>query len=107
MNDYLRETTSYFGLYRKMFRVRKKVRPEKVSFGSHKDQYFLFYEPASISSDKIIVWVHGGGWNAGNPRFFDQPVMFALNEKHRDMVVRHQGHGLTVSPVIPLFKELI
>ena len=24
MNDYLRETTSYFGLYRKMFRVRKK-----------------------------------------------------------------------------------
>lgn len=23
-----------------------------------------------LRSDKAIVYVHGGGWNAGNPRFF-------------------------------------
>ena len=71
MNDYLRESLSYFGLYKKMFRVKKKYEPMAVPYGKNKDQYFLYYEPNRIISDKIIVWVHGGGWNAGNPKFFD------------------------------------
>ena len=71
MNDSLRESLSYFGLYRKMFRIRKKYIPEKVSYGRDREQYFLYYEPDEILSDKIIVWTHGGGWNAGNPKFFD------------------------------------
>ncbi|MBR3306907.1 MAG: alpha/beta hydrolase [Lachnospiraceae bacterium] len=71
MNDYMRESLSYFGLYIKMFRIRKKYVPEEISYGSNKEQYFLYYEPKKTVSDKIIVWVHGGGWNAGNPRFFD------------------------------------
>lgn len=32
---------------------------------------FLYYEPQTITSDKVILWVHGGGWNAGTPRIFD------------------------------------
>ncbi len=71
MNDYLRESLSYFGLYRKMFQVKKKVTPVSVSYGKNRNQYFLYHEPDRIISNKIIVWVHGGGWNAGNPRFFD------------------------------------
>ena len=71
MNDYLRESLSYFELYRKMFQVRKIVKPEKVSYGKNKEQYFLYYEPEGKISDKVIVWVHGGGWNAGSPRLFD------------------------------------
>lgn len=71
MNDTLRESLSYFGLYKKMFRVQKNIIPESVSFGNSKDQYFLYYEPAHVISDKIIIWVHGGGWNAGTPKYFD------------------------------------
>ncbi len=71
MYDYLRESLSYFGLFRKMLQVRKKYKPVRVSYGDNKEQYFLYYEPEKITSDKIIVWVHGGGWNAGNPKFFD------------------------------------
>lgn len=71
MNDFLRESLSYFGLFTKMFQVKKKHKPVTVSYGNHKDQYFLYYEPKRVISDKIIVWVHGGGWNAGNPKFFD------------------------------------
>ena len=71
MNDSLRESLSYFGLYMKMFSVKKTVKPEYVSFGEHKDQYFLYYEPTNVISDKIFVWIHGGGWNAGSPKFFD------------------------------------
>ncbi len=69
--DFIRESLSYFGLYRKMFQVRKKHIPVMISYGKNKDQYLLYYEPDKIVDNKIIVWVHGGGWNAGNPRFFD------------------------------------
>ncbi len=71
MNDYMRESLSYFGLYRKMFQVKRRYKPVMVPYGKHKEQYFLYYEPEKMISDKIIVWVHGGGWNAGNPKFFD------------------------------------
>ena len=71
MNDSMRESLSYFGLYRKMFQVKKRFKPEMVSYGKNKEQYFLYYEPEKAASDKIIFWVHGGGWNAGNPKYFD------------------------------------
>ena len=71
MNDFLRENLSYFGLYKKMFAVKKIVVPEQVFYGKHKNQYFLYYEPKEILSDKIFVWIHGGGWNSGSPKFFD------------------------------------
>ena len=54
-----------------MFQVKRKYEPVKVSYGKDKEQYFLYYEPSKNISDKIIVWVHGGGWNAGNPKYFD------------------------------------
>ena len=95
MNDYLRESFSYFGLFKKMAKVKKVIEPEYFYFGEDensgvfrdgdkggescaagcddlkKDMYFLYYEPKTVTSDKIIVWVHGGGWNAGDPKFFD------------------------------------
>jgi len=71
MNDYLRESFSYFGIYKRLLASKKHTVPERVNYGPDKEQYFLFYEPAHIISDKIIYWVHGGGWNAGNPKFFD------------------------------------
>lgn len=71
MKDAVRESLSYFGLYSRMLRVKKKYIPKKVFYGNNKEQYFLYYEPEKPVSDKVIVWTHGGGWNAGNPRFFD------------------------------------
>lgn len=71
MIDAIRESFSYFGLYRRMLGVKKNIIPEAVSFGMDKNQYFLYFEPEYVSSDKIIMWVHGGGWNAGTPKYFD------------------------------------
>lgn len=67
MKDFWRESFSYVGLCRKMNSVKKIVEPKSVSFGEDKEQYFLYYEPARTVSNKIVVWVHGGGWNAGSP----------------------------------------
>ncbi len=71
MNDFWRETFSYFGKIKPLRNAKKHTVPARVNFGEDKDQYFLYYEPEKIISDKIIFWVHGGGWNAGNPDFFD------------------------------------
>ena len=71
MKDFMRESLSYWGLYKKMFQVKKTFQPQRISFGNNKEQYFLVYEPNKITSDKVIVWVHGGGWNAGSPDYFD------------------------------------
>lgn len=71
MNDSIRESLSYFGLYGKIFQVKKIYKPQLMSFGRDKNQYFLYYEPRKPVSDKVIIWIHGGGWNAGTPKYFD------------------------------------
>ncbi len=70
MKDSTRESLSYFGMYKELLKVRKEIAAEKVAFGPHKDQYFLYFEPTKVISDKVVVWIHGGGWNAGDPNFF-------------------------------------
>lgn len=70
--DYIRENLSYYPIFwRYLFKTKKEVTPEKVTYGPYKEQYFYYYEPSKRTSDKIVFWVHGGGWNAGNPKFFD------------------------------------
>ena len=70
--DYIRENLSYYPIFwRYLFKTKKEVAPEKVTYGPDKEQYFYYYEPSKRTSDKIVFWVHGGGWNAGNPKFFD------------------------------------
>ncbi len=71
MKDSTRESLSYWGLYMKMLKVKKEIKPQSVSYGNDRQQYFLYYEPNNRTSDKVIVWVHGGGWNAGSPKLFD------------------------------------
>lgn len=71
MYDSLRENLSYFGLYKRMFKVNKVIDSQKIPFGNDNEQYFLYYEPLKLNSDKVVIWVHGGGWNAGSPEFFD------------------------------------
>ncbi|MBR6484290.1 MAG: alpha/beta hydrolase [Clostridiales bacterium] len=71
LKDYLRESFSYFGIYKELKTLTKVTTPERVDYGEDKDQYFLFYEPKELKSEKVIIWIHGGGWNAGDPEYFD------------------------------------
>lgn len=71
MKDSMRESLSYGGLFWRMLRVKRAFEPQRVPFGENGQQYFLYYEPRSAVSDKVIMWIHGGGWNAGTPKMFD------------------------------------
>ncbi|MBP5261222.1 MAG: alpha/beta hydrolase [Clostridiales bacterium] len=83
MIDYIRENLSYYPMYYRMFKVKKEFTPERVDFGSDKDQYLLYYEPAKAISDKVIIWIHGGGWNAGDPKFFDYVGQYMAGSGYR------------------------
>lgn len=90
MTDYWRETLSYFGLYKKMGKVKKVFTPEYFNYSKpeegkagKKEKYFLYYDPKTLLSDKIIIWIHGGGWNAGNPKYFDYVGQCMASEGYR------------------------
>ena len=84
MIDYIRENLSYYPIYYTLlFKLKKKFTPEHVSYGDDKEQYFLYYEPEKAVSDKIVFWVHGGGWNAGSPKFFDYVGQYMANAGYR------------------------
>lgn len=83
MKDYLREMLSYPGLYRRLSKVKKIVKAERVDFGSDKNQFFLYFEPDSVKQNKVVVWIHGGGWNSGTPYDFEYVGQsFALEGYH-------------------------
>lgn len=84
MIDYIRENFSYYPMYyRMLFKAKKEFTPERVDFGTDKEQYFLYYEPRKAVSDKVVIWIHGGGWNAGNPKFFDFVGQFMARAGYR------------------------
>lgn len=71
MNDFLRESFSYSKIFKEIKKIERKIKPERITYGSDKNQYYYYYEPDKLLSDKIIIWIHGGGWNAGTPEDFD------------------------------------
>ena len=66
----LREFASYPALFGKLMRYHKVLTPEKIPFGDHPAQYVLRFSPNTPARDKVIVYLHGGGWNSGNPSMF-------------------------------------
>ena len=64
------EYGSYPGLFYNMLTYKKIIKPTKIIFGNDKAQYFLYFEPTINISDKVILYIHGGGWNSGNPSMF-------------------------------------
>lgn len=66
----LGEFASYPGLLGKLLRYHKVLTPEKITFGDHPAQYVLHFSPDAPARDKVIVYLHGGGWNNGHPSMF-------------------------------------
>ena len=102
MIDYIRENLSYYPIYWRLTKTKKEITPEYVSYGEDKEQYFLYYEPARTVSDKVVVWVHGGGWNAGNPKFFDYVGQTMAREGYRFVSI---GYRLSPKNKYPVQLE--
>lgn len=70
MNDYLREMCSYPGLYYRLLKVKIEVKPKRIDYGEDRHQYLYHFAPEGEAKDKVVVWIHGGGWNSGSPNNF-------------------------------------
>lgn len=83
MKDYMREMFSYLGLYSRIAQVKKVIKPRRIDYGSHKEQFFLLFEPEGEKKNKVIIWIHGGGWNSFSPYSFEYVGQsFALEGYH-------------------------
>lgn len=67
MNDTLREYCSYWKFIIPLLKVKKVIKPEEIKWGN-KDQYFLFFQSPNKKEDKLIIYIHGGGWNSNSPK---------------------------------------
>ena len=67
MNDTLREYCSYWKLIIPLIKVKKVIKPKQIKWGD-KNQYFLFFQSPHKKEDKLIIYIHGGGWNSNTPK---------------------------------------
>lgn len=71
MKGLIQDFISYPPLVRKMSQWPGGVVPRRVAYGPDMAQYFLDFPPLP-EKDKglVVVYLHGGGWDKGSPRFF-------------------------------------
>lgn len=67
MNDTAREYLSYWKFIIPLLKVKKTIKTDEVMWGN-KDQYFLYFPAAGVKKDKLIIYIHGGGWNSHSPK---------------------------------------
>ncbi|MBO4637389.1 MAG: alpha/beta hydrolase [Clostridiales bacterium] len=68
MNDTVREYLSYGKFIIPLMKAKKTITPEEVRWGEHKDQYFHYFPAREPRKDKVVIYIHGGGWNSHEPR---------------------------------------
>jgi len=71
LGDYL---TTFLLIIRakiKNWKIADSLQAEKIKYGNNEHQYLLWYNPQSKAErNNVIFFIHGGGWNKGNPEFF-------------------------------------
>ena len=85
--DLLREFASYPALLGRLIKYKPVIHPVQMSYGLHKDQYCLHFVPLEQPREKVVVYLHGGGWNSGTPALFSFiGQRFALSGYHCVMI---------------------
>lgn len=64
----------------------------KIRYGKSRHQYFLYLKPIStdIEKESVIVYIHGGGWQFGNPYMFKANAQFFVNEGYDVVLLTHR-----------------
>ena len=61
-----------------------QMQVQKISYGDHVRQYFLWCTPLPDRrrSDKVIIWLHGGGWRHGRAEMFRANAQTLVDAGH-------------------------
>jgi hypothetical protein len=71
-----------------------EAKAEKHSFGRDSKQYYLYFEPSGAIKQRIIVYIHGGGWMAGSPNQYKY-----IGKKFSDMGYHTLSLGYRHTPL--------
>ena len=66
MNDTLREYLSFGKFIGPLIRTHKEIEPDEVVWGD-KDQFFTFFESPCKKENKLVIYIHAGGWDHNSP----------------------------------------
>ncbi len=71
--------------------ARKSMNEEKIAYGDHKHQYFLYFKPmVEPAKKRIVLYFHGGGWRYGRPRFFRLNAYFFASRGYHVVLPSHR-----------------
>jgi acetyl esterase/lipase len=71
IGDYLTTSLLFIRTKIKNKKIADNLQVKKYCYGENKRQYLLWYNSQSENQrNNIIFFIHGGGWNKGNPEFF-------------------------------------
>ncbi len=73
-------------------RKKKGLKKEKIYFGEDYGQYVLFFHPyQAIKKDKLIFFIHGGGWIFGLPDIYRFIGYFFARIGYPTILVGHRS----------------
>ncbi|MBN1775464.1 MAG: alpha/beta hydrolase, partial [Clostridiales bacterium] len=71
-----------------------EAKAEKHSFGRDSKQYYLYFEPSGAIKQRVIVYIHGGGWMTGTPNRYKY-----IGKKFSDMGYHTLSLGYRHTPL--------
>ncbi|NLW89256.1 MAG: alpha/beta hydrolase [Clostridiaceae bacterium] len=71
-----------------------EVKAEKHSFGRDPKQYYLYFAPTGSIKQRVIVYIHGGGWMSGSPSRYKY-----IGKKFSDMGYHTLSLGYRHAPI--------
>ena len=68
------------------------MQEQKISYGPHRHQYFLYFQPpASVPAKNIFMfYFHGGSWRYGRPRYFKANASFFAQKGYHVLLPSHR-----------------
>ena len=65
---------------------------EKYSYGTHRKQYLLHLKSKTIPAEKqhVAIYIHGGGWRFGSPKFFKPNALFLAQQGFEVFLPSHR-----------------
>ncbi len=81
-----------FWLLRLRMMERRAPKPEKIQYGKHRRQYFLYHRPGEGAPEKkhVAIYIHGSGWQFGRPEMFLANAQWLTSQGYHTFFLSHR-----------------
>ncbi len=81
-----------FWLLRIKMMAKRAPGPDKISYGKHPRQYFLYHRPGKGAPEKkhVAIYIHGSGWQFGRPEMFLANAQWLTSQGYHTFFLSHR-----------------